>query len=80
MTQSREATASPAAHLRPRSGSCTDSNEDGEGRVYATGGEVPLTTNIWPLDPAPERAGTDDITIFAGGLRNPFDFDWNTTG
>ena len=67
----------PDGLLYVSSGSRTDGNEAGTDPHYFAGGEVPLTSCFWRLDP---RAEKPEIQIFARGLRNPFGFCWNGRG
>lgn len=67
----------PDGFLYVISGSRTDGNEPGQDPRYYTGGEVPLTSSIWRLDP---RADKPEIEVFARGTRNAYGFCWNDRG
>jgi len=67
----------PDGLLYVASGSRTDSNETGKNADYFQGGETPLTSCLWRLDP---EASSPEIEIFARGLRNPYGFCWDKNG
>jgi glucose/arabinose dehydrogenase len=67
----------PDGLLYVSSGSRTDGNETGQDPTYFDGGEVPLTSCFWRLNPA---AAKPEIEFFARGVRNPYGFCWNDRG
>jgi glucose/arabinose dehydrogenase len=67
----------PDGFIYVSSGSRTDDNETGTDPHCFTGGEVPITSSFWRLDPRMEKP---QLEIFARGVRNPYGFCWSDRG
>ncbi len=67
----------PDGMLYVGNGARTDGNEAGTDPNYYHGGETPVTSCIWRLNPASEKP---EIEVFARGIRNAYGFCWNDLG
>ena len=67
----------PDGLLYVGNGARTDGGESGHDPRYYAGGETPVTSCMWRLDPAAEKP---TIEIFARGIRNAYGFCWNDKG
>ena len=67
----------PDGFLYAGNGARTDAGQTGDTGDWYGGGETPITSSIWRLDP---RAEHPQLEIFARGVRNPYGFCWNERG
>ncbi len=67
----------PDGMLYAGNGARTDANQSNPDPNYYSGGELPVTSSIWRLDPAIENP---EIEVFVRGVRNPYGFCWNDRG
>lgn len=67
----------PDGFLYAGNGARTDANQFSGGANYFEGGETPLTSCIWRLDPKLENP---PVEVFARGIRNAYGFCWNDKG
>ncbi len=67
----------PDGFLYAGNGARTDANQAGSDTNVFQGGEIPLTSSIWRLDPHSEKP---QIETFARGIRNAYGFCWNDKG
>jgi hypothetical protein len=70
-------TEGPDGTLYLASGSRTDGNEAGKLENHYQGGEVPLTSCVWKLDP---KAAQPKPEIWCSGLRNAYGLAWDNSG
>jgi glucose/arabinose dehydrogenase len=67
----------PDGMLYANSGARTDAGQTGPGGRWYGGGETPLTSSIWQINP---RSEPPAMEVFARGLRNSAGFCWNDRG
>lgn len=67
----------PDGFLYAGNGARTDANQSNPDTNYFQGGEIPLTSSIWRLDPKSEKP---EVEIYARGVRNAYGFCWNDKG
>ncbi len=67
----------PDGFLYVGNGARTDANQPKGGTNYYQGGETPVTSSMWRIDP---NAKNLHFEIYARGLRNPYGFCWNDQG
>ena len=65
----------PDGFLYAGNGARTDAGQAGSDTNYFQGGETPVTSSIWRLDPESPR-----VDVFARGVRNAYGFCWNERG
>ncbi len=70
-------TEGPDGMVYLSSGSRTDGNEPGKLADHYQGGEVPLTSCIWRLDP---QATEPLVEVWCQGLRNAYGLAWDGAG
>jgi glucose/arabinose dehydrogenase/mono/diheme cytochrome c family protein len=58
-------------------GARTDANQSGGDPHYYQGGETPITSSFWRVNPADDRP---ILEVFARGIRNAYGFCWNDKG
>jgi glucose/arabinose dehydrogenase/mono/diheme cytochrome c family protein len=67
----------PDGFLYVGNGARTDGGQVTAGPRWYEGGETPVTSSIWRIDPKAERP---TFEIFARGIRNAYGFCWNDRG
>ncbi len=67
----------PDGLLYVGNGARTDANQSGDDPHYYQGGETPITSSMWRIDPAQEHP---TLEVFAKGIRNAYGFCWNNKG
>ena len=67
----------PDGFLYVGNGARTDGGQTGPDTEWYGGGETPITSCIWRLDPKVENP---QLEIFARGVRNAYGFCWNSRG
>lgn len=67
----------PDGFLYASNGARTDANESGGDPNYYQGGETPVTSCFWRIDPNAEKP---ELEVYAKGIRNAYGFCWNDKG
>jgi hypothetical protein len=67
----------PDGFLYVGNGARTDAGQTKTDTKWYGGGETPITSSIWRLDPTAERP---TLEVFARGIRNAYGFCWNERG
>ena len=67
----------PDGLLYVGNGARTDANQSGDDPRYYQGGETPITSSFWRIDPKQENP---TLEVFARGIRNAYGFCWNDKG
>jgi glucose/arabinose dehydrogenase/mono/diheme cytochrome c family protein len=67
----------PDGFLYVGNGARTDAGQSGGDTTWYGGGETPITSSIWRLDPKLEKPA---LEVFARGIRNAYGFCWNKEG